>query len=493
MKMFMAYLATETNSFAPMPTGLGGFQEYGIFHGDASTRSEISEGGAILRVWRQRAEADGIDVVEGICTTAQPAGRVLAPVWDGFKADMLSALKQAGPVDMVLLFLHGAMMAVDQDDCEGDLLAAIRAQVGPDVVLGAELDPHCHLTPAMLVSADILIAMKEYPHIDGIERAHELFDLCLRTARGDIRPIMRDFDCRMITLYPTTVEPMLGFVAAMKAAEGHDGILSVSLAHGFPWGDTQWTGTRVWVVADDDADAAANLARKLGLWLYERRDSLRSSAIALEQALDLVQSHPPVPGRPLVLADVADNPGGGAPGDSTFILRRLLERGIGNVVIGCFWDLGAINICVNAGIGARFDLRIGGKCGPASGDPVDLPVTIRNIVDHHAQTGLNGEMTSLGTAVWLEGPNGVQIVLASQRSQVFQPNAFTGLGIDLTKADLVVVKSTQHFHAGFAPIAAAILYVATPGAIAPAFADIPYRTRSLDYWPRVADPLGLTI
>lgn len=489
--MFMAFLATETNSFSPTPTGLGSFEEYGIYHGDASTRPEINEGGVFLRHWRQKAAAAGVEAVEGLCAYAQPAGRTLTPVWEGFKAEVLDGLTKAGPVDMVLLLLHGAMMAVGQDDCEGDLITAIRAQVGPDVVIGAELDPHCHLSPAMLTGADILIAMKEYPHTDGLERADELFDLCLRAAKREIRPVMRDFDCRMITLYPTTVEPMVSYVRDMKAAEGRDGILSVSLAHGFPWGDTPWTGTRVWVVADGDAEKAASTARRFGETLYRQREALRPTAIGLEEALDRVAAAPKVPGRPLVLADVADNPGGGAAGDSTFILRGLLERGIGNAAIGCFWDLGAINICANAGIGSHFDLRLGGKCGPASGDPVDLPVTVRAIVPAHSQTGLDGGPTALGLSVWLEGPRGLQIVLASQRSQVFQPDAFTGLGMDLSGLDLIVVKSTQHFHAGFAPLASGILYVSTPGAIAPEFATIPYRTRALDYWPRVADPLGL--
>lgn len=491
MRMFMAYLATETNSFSPMPTGLGSFEEYGVFHGDASLRTEVKDGGFLLRYWRQRAEAAGVEAIEGLCAFAQPAGRTLAPVWQAFKAEILEGLANAGPVDMVLLGLHGAMMAVGQDDCEGDLISAIRAQVGRDVVIGAELDPHCHLSPAMLGDADILIAMKEYPHTDGLERAEELFDLCLRAAKREIRPVMRDFDCRMITLYPTTQDPMLSFVRDMKAAEGRDGILSVSLAHGFPWGDTPWTGTRVWVVADGDANKAEIEARCFGERLYRQREALRLSPISLDKALDRVLTAPKVPGKQVVLADVADNPGGGAAGDSTFILRRLLERGIGNAAIGCFWDLGAIHICVNAAIGAHFDLRVGGKCSPGSGAPLDLPVTVRNIVPAHTQIGLDGNPTALGLSVWLEGPNGLHIVLSSQRSQVFQPDAFTGLGIDLSGLDLIVVKSTQHFHAGFAPLASAIYYVSTPGAIAPEFDTIPYRTRPLDYWPRLADPLGL--
>jgi len=473
-----------------MPAGRGLFAEEGVFHGDASRQEDPNEGGRLLGYWRRRAETDGYEVVESLCAGAQPAGRVLREVYEGFRDGILADLRAARSVDIVLLALHGAMAADGYDDCEGDLLAGIRAVVGPDTVIGAMLDPHCHLTEAMLTRADLLIAMKEYPHTDGMERAAELYDLAIRSARGEIRPVMRDFDCRMIGIYPTTTEPMAGFVRRMKACEGRDGILSVSLGHGFPWGDVDRVGTRVWVVADGDAAKAATLAEQLGREFYAVRHSAVARTHGVDAALDRALALRGT-GRPAVLADVADNAGGGAPGDSTFILRRLVERGIGNTVSGCYWDLGAVNICCNAGVGASFDLRIGGKCGPVSGDPVDLRVTVKAIMPDHGQTGLDGGRYPLGTCVWLEAAGGLHLVLASLRSQVFAPDAFTGLGLSLADKDLIVLKSTQHFHGFFAPLAAEILYVATPGAIAPSFADIPYTRRDGNYWPRVADPLGL--
>jgi microcystin degradation protein MlrC len=188
-----------------------------------------------------------------------------------------------------------------------------------------------------------------------------------------------------------------------------------------------------------------------------------------------------------VLADIADNPGGGAAGDSTFILRRLIERGIGNAVVGALWDLGGIHICKGAGVGAQLALRIGGKCGPSSGTPVDLRVTVRAIVENHSQRAL-GTRERLGDCVWVEAEGGLHIVLASVRTQTYGTDAFTGMGITLHDKDVVAVKSTQHFHAEFAPIARQVLYVSTPGAMNFDFAAIPYQLRSLDYWPRVAKP-----
>lgn len=133
-------------------------------------------------------------------------------------------------------------------------------------------------------------------------------------------------------------------------------------------------------------------------------------------------------------------------------------------MVGAFWDLGAIQICKDSGAGAVIDLRIGGKCGPMSGDPVDLRVTVRAVKEDHSQSALEAR-APLGTAVWLEAANDLHIVLASVRSQVFGTDAFTGLGIDLAGKKLVVVKSNQHFHAQFAPIARQVVYVSSPGAL----------------------------
>src|SRR6185437_6633407 len=158
---------------------------------------------------------------------------------------------------------------------------------------------------------------------------------------------------------------------------------------------------------------------------------------------------------PVVIADTADNAGGGAPGDSTFILRRLLERGITNVASGYYWDPMAVKFCLDAGIGARFDLRIGGKTGRSSGDPVDLRVTVCGIA-HDTIQHFGPSPQNIGTTVWVSA-EGIDLVLNTVRTQVFHPEGMSAAGLDLSSRRIVVVKSTQHFHAGFAPIARAIL------------------------------------
>jgi microcystin degradation protein MlrC len=486
MKIFSAALATETNTFAPAPTGHRGFEEFGIYRGDASTRAPEGAG-ALLRCLRDAAEADGHQLVESLCAFAQPSGPTLRSVYEEFRDAILDDLRAALPVQAVQLFLHGAMVAEGTPDCEGDLLQRVRAIVGPGVAVGAELDLHCHFTEAMRSAADAIVAYKEYPHTDGRQRALELYRILVATAQGRVRPTTAVWDCRMVGLWHTTTEPMRSFVARMQSFEGRDGVLSVSLGHGFPWGDVAECGARLWVVTDGDAARAAALARQLGQEFWALRDATRALPLAVDAAIDRAEATWHGDGGLVVMADVADNAGGGAPSDSSFILRRLVERGIGAAVLGAFWDLGAVHICREAGVGATLDLRVGGKVGPPSGAPVDLRVTVRAIAEAHSQD-VFGMRWPLGPSVWVESDGGLHLLLCSVRSQVYGTDAFTGLGITLRDKALVVVKSTQHFHAAFAPLATQVLYVSTPGAISPDFAAIPYRVRTLDYWPRVADP-----
>jgi microcystin degradation protein MlrC len=272
----------------------------------------------------------------------------------------------------------------------------------------------------------------------------------------------------------------------MYAMEGHDGVLSVSLGHSFPWADVADIGVKTLAVVDGDADKAQRVARALGEQIFALREALRPTFLGIDEAIDAALA---LDGGPVVIADVADNPGGGAPGDATFVLRRLLDRGITNVALGYLWDPVAVRFCEDAGLGATFPLRIGGKTGHASGDPVDLVVTVRglaaDVIQHFGTTPQD-----IGTAAWVSA-GGIDVVLNTVRTQVFHPEGFAATGIDLSTRKIVVVKSSQHFHAGFASIARAILYARGPGAMASDFAAMPYTRITGPWWPKVADPFGV--
>ncbi|HWI81302.1 M81 family metallopeptidase [Ramlibacter sp.] len=485
MRVFSGSLATETNTFGPMPTGLASFRDRGYFKaGDHPDQMTFFSGP--LWAARLRGKELGWDLVEGMVAGAQPSGTTTRAAYEQLREELLADLRAALPVDMVLLGLHGAMVADGYDDCEGDLLARVREIVGPQVVIGAELDPHNHLTPQMLRHADVLVAFKEYPHTDVLERALELVDLCAATVEGKVRPVAAVADCQMIVTMHTSRQPARGFVDRIQSLEGKDGVLSISVSHGFAWGDVPEMGTKVLVYTDGDRAAAQALAGRLAGELIAMREQLNVRFPSIDQALDEALA---LPGGPVVISDGADNPGGGAASDSTFITRRIIERGIGNVAVGPLWDPIAVRLAFEAGAGARLALRIGGKISPLSGDPLDLDCTVKALRRDMVMTGLAGTAMPLGDCALVEA-GGVELVLITLRNQAMGTDLFTQLGVDLAAKKIIVVKSSQHFYASFSKVANHVIYAGAPGAVTLDLTTLPYRKVRRPKWP--LDPIEPT-
>lgn len=482
MRLFIASLATETNAFAPFPTGRSAFEETGISRAASITLDGFGAEG--MAAWRTRAEAEGVEVVESISASAEPGGKTVRAAYEEYRNTILADLSAALPIDIILLMLHGAMVADGYDDCEGDLIARVRA-IAPNAVIGVELDPHCHMTEAMVAAADVIVAFKEYPHIDVADRARDLIDLALRTARGTARPVPVLLETHMVGLYPTFAGPMKEIVAELRALEARPGILSASIAHGFPWADVAAVGTRVLVYGDGDPSAAEGAATEIADRLYAAREALRPRYPGIADSLDRAG---PLNGV-VVLGDHSDNPGGGAPGDSTFFLREIVARGLTDAVVGVLHDPAVARIAADAGVGANLRVRLGGKAGPMSGDPIDLDVTVMAVVPDHSQRCFETRV-ALGLSVWLRH-GGIDIAVGSIRTQVYGSDALTGLGISLADKRLVVVKSSGHYEAEFAPLADHLWHVTAPGALNLDFENFPYTKRDGDYFPRVADPWSL--
>lgn len=478
MRVFTASLSCETNTFSPIPTGLAAFRERAYFPAGTHPERMLHCSGPLWAA-RHRAAELGWDLVEGLVASAMPGGTTTRTAYETLRDELLADIRGALPVDIVLLGLHGAMVADGYDDCEGDLLSRVRQLTGPGTVIGAELDPHCHLSQTMVEQADILVCFKEYPHTDVLERANELVELCRAAAVSAVRPVASVVDCQMIAVLHTSDEPVRGFVDRLQVLEGQEGILSVSIAHGFPWGDVADMGTKVLVYSDADGKRGASLARALADELIGMRERLRLDYPGIDAALD--EALGSVAG-PVVLADSADNAGGGAPGDSTFILRRLLERQIGSAALGPLCDPMAVRLAFEAGVGANLPLRIGGKLGPVSGDPVDATCTVKALRRAMMMSGLAGTTTPLGDCALLE-IGGVDLVLSSVRCQALDIDLFTQLGCDPATKRLVVVKSSQHFYASFSKIAAKVIYVDSPGALCTELDWLPYRKIRRPKWP----------
>lgn len=489
MRVFCATLATETNTFSPIPTGLDSFKK-GILYPAGTHPPEMTFFAGPLHAARMRAADLGLDVVQGLVAAAHPSGTVTRAAYESLRDQLLDDLRQALPVDIVLMGMHGAMAADGYDDCEGDLLSRIRALVGPDVIIGGTLDPHGHMSPQMIASANLLICWKHYPHTDALDRALELVDRCVKARQGVISPQPLLVDARVITLIHTTREPGASMVQRLLDVESRDGIVSASIVHGFPWGDVPTMGTKALIYFDAKQAGAAPVARaaaaEVVAAIWENRQAFSPPYLGIDEAYDQALAA----GKgPVVISDGADNPGGGAGCDSTFMLRRLIERRLAPSALGPLCDPGAVGMAFNAGLGAKLRLRIGGKVSAMSGEPLDVDVTVRGLARQHTMGGMvDGVRMNCGDSAWLEIDGGIHVVLTSERMQALSPDLFTGLGCALDGMKVIVVKSSQHFHAGFAPMASAVLYADAPGTLTLDLRKLDYAKADLNRWPFVDVP-----
>ncbi len=483
MRIFTAALATETNTFAPIWIDRRAF-EASLYAPPGEHPQTPTLCTAPITVGRELAAKEGFTLIEGTAAWADPAGPINRATYEGLRDEILGQLQAALPVDAVVLGLHGAMVADGYDDPEGDLLSRVREMVGPDVLVCAELDPHSHLTRRRVGAADFFVAFKEFPHTDFVDRARDLWSIALRTLRGEIRPVMSVFDCRMIDVFPTSRQPMRGFVDRLMALEAADpDILSISVIHGFMAGDVPEMGTKIMVVTDNAAVKGAALAERLGRELFALRGTFMAAQVGPE---DAVRQALAAPRGPVVIADVWDNPGGGTAGDATVLLSELMAQGATDVAVGTIWDPIAVQICFAAGEGAEIALRFGAKSAPETGSPIDRHVTIVKLV-RDAQMRFGESRVPFGDAARIR-LDGIEVILNSTRAQGFDPSLFEAMGIDPKSRRILLIKSTNHFYASFSKLAAEIIYCSAGHPYPNTPATTAYRKARRDIWPMVDNP-----
>jgi microcystin degradation protein MlrC len=479
MRMFVAALGTETNTFAPLPVDRAAFER--AFYAPPGRHPETPTlTTAPIVAARSRAARDGFTLIEGTAAFAEPAGLVARGAYESLRDEILGQLRAAMPVDIALFGMHGAMVADGYEDCEGDLLSRAREIVGPKAIVGCEHDLHCHLTPRRVAACDLVVLFKEFPHTDFLARAEDLVDLALRAARGEIRPKMGLFDCRRIGGGYMTSQPAgREFVDRIAAMEGRDGILSISIGHGFHAADVPEVGSKVLVIADGDQAKADALARRIGLDFIAMGRAGIPPHVKPEDVVATANAHA---GMPVVFADRWDNPGGGA-----IMIETLLRHPEIPAAVGVLWDPIAVEFCRSAGAGGNLWLRIGGKSTPVSGRPVDAHVVVRAVTPDLV-IPFEQSQVSMGAAAAVRIGD-LDVVLATKRTQTFSPEAFTRLGVDLARKKIVVVKSSNHFHAAFSKIAAAIHYLDTGGPFPPDPTRVTYTRVRRPIAPLDPDPV----
>ena len=481
MRLFTASLAHESSGFSPIPTSIENFRE-ALLHRPSRGEVVADRLTSIECALTDKAIKRGHDVVESVGAAAMPSGPMAKADYETLRDEIVADLEQALPVDAVALFLHGAQLAQGYDDCEGDLLGALRAVVGPRVPIGVEIDLHGNVTEAMMRNATAIIACKEYPHTDFLARADELLDLLEATVAGAVQPRASFCKLPMMGIFHTTRQPMRGLVDRICALERAPRVLSVSVAHGFPWADTPHTGAAVIVVTDADEALAERLSHQIATELFAIRSDIAAPRTTVAQALD--EAATAADGL-TIIADTADNAGGGAASDSTHILHELVRRDVRGAAVGMIWDPVSVDLAFAAGVGARLPMRIGGKVSALSGDPLDAEVSVTALNPKLGQIAF-GVPRALGRAAAVRIGD-LDLVLNAVREQTHSPECFTELGIDLSAKRLLILKSAQHFHARFSPLARRIVYAVAPGSTSVDFASFRYLRLPRPMWPLDAD------
>ena len=482
MKLFVAGALQETNDFSPIPTGWESFADQ---QWDPRVSPEPPEhvnllgyGGAV-----ERAQELGLDIAPGLYVSAVPAAPPSAACWNHIRQRILEDLQQALPVDAVFLFLHGAMSAEGAHDCEGDLLRDVRKIVGDDVPVAALFDLHGNMSANILSATDFVMACHEYPHIDFAERGRQAVDLLVAQANGQSRPTSVAVRIPMMTVSPTTSGPMQDFVADLRDVEARESVLSVSAFHGFFGADHHEVGASIVVVTESDPELAGSLAGELSERFVAAVLNQGQIGVTLDQALDDAEATDDT----VVIADRADNTGGGAGGDSTVMLAEMLRRGLRDATLGYIWDPVVADFCHLAGVGSRVKLRLGGKVGPMSGEPLDVEAEVlANESDiRQAWFGQGKPNLPMGKSAAIR-VDGIDVVVGSVRHQVFSRHVFEGHGIDLATKKIIVVKSTQHFAGAYASLGR-IIYCDVPGTVSMDFSTLPYRNLARPIWPLDTD------
>jgi len=475
LRVFVATFGTETNSFSPLPTGLDAFRATMLWrpgeHPDFAT-----EATGPLWAARERGRDGRYEVIEGTCAFAMPGGPVTARAYQMLRDEILDQLQRAMPVDIVAFGFHGAMLAFGEDECEADLLERARAIVGPDVPLGAELDLHAHLSQRMVSAADVLVAFKYYPHIDYVERARDLLNLLDRIREGEIRPTPSLFDCRMVGGLTTQSSPMKELVADLIERERQGEVLSGSLIQGFRAGDVARMGSKVLIYTNNDQTAAASIAQDFGRRYQAMAEVMKGNGTGRTFADDIKLAKAAT-AFPVILVDSSDNPGGGASGDNMALARAMLDNGLTPACIGPIWDPLAVRLGFEAGLGADFSLRVGGKVGEASGPPLDVRGKITGLAENVTQN-LLGSRPPLGRVACISAA-GLDIIVSEIRDQCYGPEMFRAVGVEPAEKRYVAVKSSEQWRIGFGEMGRSVIYVASSQQPS----NRQYHKRSRPMWP----------
>jgi microcystin degradation protein MlrC len=418
---------------------------------------------------------------------AEPAGPVTREAYERLVGDIVAAAERSAP-DGVLLILHGAMVTEDHDDGEGELLSRLRAVLPKGVPIAATLDLHANVTDRMIDLAEIWVSYKTYPHVDMRAAAAHAGAVLDRAMRGEIRPKTLKVSLPMLEEADsgrTDRGAMVARIAEARARETLDDVFAVSINAGFANADIAEVGPSVLVTHQGDPAPHRAFAETLAADIWARRDARENRFLTPAEAADHARRFVRRSG-PLIIADYADNPGGGAYGDGTELLAALLAVDLDGACFGPIVDPETAARLHDAGVGATVRVSLGGKTDPRfGGAPLALDVEVLGLFDGH----LVGNGPMLGGLAMTFGPTavvrvgGMRILVVTEPMQMRDLAQFQTFGIEPAEATVIGLKSMQHFRAAFAPIAEEIV-VCDSGALCTLdYARLPFEKVRRPIWP----------
>ena len=483
MRIAIAGISHETNTYCQAPTTKADFYE---LRGDRildTLGQESDLGGAVGACLELGAEP-----VPLLFVSAQPSGTIDHQTYRNFKTEIVEGIAAAAPIDGLVLCLHGAGVVDGIEDMEADLIEAIRELTGPGLPIAASFDLHGNVTQRMADLLDGIYACHHYPHVDLHERAAEAVGLVERMVREGIRPTSVVTHVPM--LLPTTstfIEPGKSRLEKILAAEDEAGVIDVSWFHGFPYTDVAHVGTYIVVTTEGDRDQAERIGRVLASELWHDRALFEPKSLTAEEAVSEAENLPwSVEHGPIVIHETSDNCGGGAPGDGTHLLRAMLDANLENACFGFIVDPETAAAAHTAGVGKTIQIQLGGRTDDLHGEPLELTVYVKALHDGRItlQSMFRGAPLNLGPMARLQpAESGVEIIVASRRSQTFDPEPFLALGMDVHRYRYVALKSSNHFRAGFQDLASAIITADPPGLTTHHIEVFPRQRIGQPLWP----------
>ena len=459
MRVAIGALMHESNTFAPGLTTLEDFRRTQFLTGadiveaHAGTGSEL--GGAL-----EELERRGVEVVPTLSAWAMPSPLVDKPAYLEIRGQLLQRLAAAAPLDGILLCLHGSMTVEEVEDPEGDLLRRVRSQ-WPEVGLVATLDHHANVTEGMAAHSDLLVGYRTHPHVDQCEVGRRAAEHLVERIAGS-----RDFATSFIKLPLITPaenrgEPIDHLRAVAEAIDRDPAVVTSSFYVGYPWADVSIQGAAVSVTTRGDPALAKACARRLAARMWSLRDQFRFPIHPVEEAVRMGRA---VPGRPVVLNELADCTLGGASGDVVSTARYLYEHAIGPSAAVGVVDAVSAPEAVAAGPGQPVRLSIGGRVCTEDNPPLEFAGTVRSVHrDVHGHTSIHsGYETPLGKIAVVEG-RGLAIVLIERAGKLGGPTFLEEVGLDPADMEFIVVKEGLNPLVTYKDVAASILMVDSPG------------------------------